>query len=145
MDMRMPETCLAVFKWQVINLRSCCILLVNSVESMMTHGLENPKFKKTIFSGISYFPNTKMWWNVTSILTYAVKSNKCVKTGCCSCNDTWEAKRKESLARVPVLDVGIIKPTTNDKRHNLRIFCFWLVDSVESYGFNSFYVYLKRG
>jgi hypothetical protein len=27
-----PETCWAVFKWQVINLRSCCILLVDSVE-----------------------------------------------------------------------------------------------------------------
>jgi len=41
--MRMPETCWAVFKGQVINLRSCCILLVDSVESMMMHGLANPK------------------------------------------------------------------------------------------------------
>jgi hypothetical protein len=32
MDTRMPETCWAVFKRQVINLRSCCILLVDSVE-----------------------------------------------------------------------------------------------------------------
>ena len=32
MGMRMPETCWAVFKWQVINLRSCCIWLVDSVE-----------------------------------------------------------------------------------------------------------------
>jgi hypothetical protein len=39
----MPETCWAVFKWQVINLKSCCILLVDSVESMMMHGLANPK------------------------------------------------------------------------------------------------------
>jgi hypothetical protein len=28
---------------QAINLRSCCILLVDSVESMMMHGLANPK------------------------------------------------------------------------------------------------------
>jgi len=33
MGMRMPETCWVVFKWQVINLRSCCILLVDSVET----------------------------------------------------------------------------------------------------------------
>jgi hypothetical protein len=38
----MPETCWAVFK-QVINSKSCCILLVDSVESMMMHGLANPK------------------------------------------------------------------------------------------------------
>ena len=43
MGMRMPETCWAVFKWQVINLRICCIWLVDSVKSMMTHGLANPK------------------------------------------------------------------------------------------------------
>jgi len=43
MSMRMPETCSAVFKQQVINLGSCCILLVDSVESMMMHGLANPK------------------------------------------------------------------------------------------------------
>jgi len=33
-------------KRQVINLRSCCILLVESVESMMMHGLRNSKKKK---------------------------------------------------------------------------------------------------
>jgi hypothetical protein len=33
MGMRMPETCWYVFKWQVIYLRSCCIWLVDSVES----------------------------------------------------------------------------------------------------------------
>ena len=42
----MPETCWAAFKWQVINLRICCIWLVDSVESMMMHGLANPKKKK---------------------------------------------------------------------------------------------------
>jgi hypothetical protein len=33
MGMRMPETCWDVFKRQAINLRSCCILLVDSDES----------------------------------------------------------------------------------------------------------------
>jgi hypothetical protein len=42
MGMRMPEARLAVFKRQVINLRSCCILLADSVESMMMHGLATP-------------------------------------------------------------------------------------------------------
>jgi hypothetical protein len=48
MGMRMPETCWAVFKWQVINLRICCIWLVDSVESMMMHGFANPKFKNKV-------------------------------------------------------------------------------------------------
>ena len=51
MGMRMPETCWAVFKRQVINLRSCCILLVDSVESMMIHGFTHPKCKLQ-FSGV---------------------------------------------------------------------------------------------
>jgi hypothetical protein len=41
----MPETCWAVFKWQVINLRRYCIWLVDSVVSMMMHGLANPTLK----------------------------------------------------------------------------------------------------
>jgi hypothetical protein len=47
MAMGMPETCSAVFKRQAIHLRSCCIWLVDSVESMMMHGPANPKDKKT--------------------------------------------------------------------------------------------------
>ena len=43
MGTRMPEIRWAVFKRQVINLRICCIWLVDSVESMMMHGLANPK------------------------------------------------------------------------------------------------------
>ena len=39
----MPETCWAVFKRQVINLRGCCILLVDSVESKCQVGkLQGP-------------------------------------------------------------------------------------------------------
>jgi len=34
MGMRMPETCWAVFKRQVINLRNCCIWLVDSFENV---------------------------------------------------------------------------------------------------------------
>ena len=34
----------AVCKRKVINLRNCCIWLVDSFECMMMHGLENPKF-----------------------------------------------------------------------------------------------------
>jgi len=45
MGMKMPETCWAVFKWQVINLRICYICLVDSIESMMMHGLANPKLR----------------------------------------------------------------------------------------------------
>ena len=37
MGMRMPKTCWAVFKWQVINLRSCCIWMVDSVEKVSSH------------------------------------------------------------------------------------------------------------
>jgi len=47
MGMRMPETCRAVSKRQVINLRSCYILLIDSVECMMMHGLANPKINMT--------------------------------------------------------------------------------------------------
>jgi hypothetical protein len=43
MGMMMPETCWAASKRQVINLKSCYILLVDSVESMKMHGLANPK------------------------------------------------------------------------------------------------------
>jgi len=43
MGVRMPETCWAVFKSQVINLRNCCIWLVDSLECMMMHGLANAK------------------------------------------------------------------------------------------------------
>jgi hypothetical protein len=38
----------AVFKWQVINLRSCCTWLVDSVESMMMHELANHKFRSSL-------------------------------------------------------------------------------------------------
>jgi hypothetical protein len=37
MGMRVPETCRAVFKRQVINLRNCCIRLVDSFEG--THNI----------------------------------------------------------------------------------------------------------
>ena len=42
--MRMPETCWAVSKRQVINPRNYCIWLVDSFECMMMHRLANPNF-----------------------------------------------------------------------------------------------------
>ena len=50
MGMRMPETCWAVFKRQVINLRNSCIWLVYSFECMMMHGLANPKLTNFVTS-----------------------------------------------------------------------------------------------
>jgi hypothetical protein len=44
MGMRMPKTYWAVFKRQAINLRNCCIWLVDSFECIMMHELANPKF-----------------------------------------------------------------------------------------------------
>jgi hypothetical protein len=49
MGMRMPETCWAVFKRQVINLWNCCIWLVDSFECMMMHGLADLKFSLICF------------------------------------------------------------------------------------------------
>ena len=43
MGMRMSKTCGAAFKRRAINLRNCCIWLVDSFECMMMHGLTNPK------------------------------------------------------------------------------------------------------
>jgi len=51
----MPETCWAVFKLQVINLRICCILLVDSVESMMMHGPETPIYLSLFLSSSTNF------------------------------------------------------------------------------------------
>jgi len=44
MGMRMPKTCWAVFKWQVINLRICCIWLVDSVENTTAYLWTNVHF-----------------------------------------------------------------------------------------------------
>jgi hypothetical protein len=55
MGTRMPETWWAVFKWQAINLRNCCIRLVDSFEYMMMHGLTSPKHS-TCF-GRSFHPS----------------------------------------------------------------------------------------
>jgi len=50
MSMRMPETCWAVFKRQVINLWNCCIWSVDSFECMMMQGLKsNPATGLVVF------------------------------------------------------------------------------------------------
>ena len=40
MDLRMPETCWAVFKWEAINVRDWCIWLVDLFEYMMVQDLQ---------------------------------------------------------------------------------------------------------
>jgi len=54
--MRMYETCWAVFKRQAINLRNCCIWLVDSLEYMMMNGLTNPNFKSYNVYHPPFFP-----------------------------------------------------------------------------------------
>jgi hypothetical protein len=54
MGVRMPVTCWAVHKRQVINLRYCCIWLGDSVESMTIHGLANPK---SLYTFRTVFPS----------------------------------------------------------------------------------------
>ena len=71
MGMRMAETCWAVFKRQVINLRNCCIWFVDSFECMMMQGLANPKFKNRYFH---YF-----WpWAPPSLLWVVFLRKKCL-------------------------------------------------------------------
>jgi len=52
-------------KWQVINLRCCCILLVDSVQRMMMHGIANPK---SLFSSMVVKKNTCF---LTSVFEHA--------------------------------------------------------------------------
>jgi hypothetical protein len=74
MGMRMPETCWSVFKRQVMNLRICCIWLVDSVENkdlsrdgqncneIWTRHLPNARLQHyhyiNLFSPISFRKNT---------------------------------------------------------------------------------------
>ena len=44
------QNMLSLFKQQVINLRSCCILFFDSVDSMMMHELANPNFSVCLHS-----------------------------------------------------------------------------------------------
>ena len=67
MGMRMPETCWAIFKRQVINLRSCCILLVDSVGNMMMHGLANPKFNQFRVSSRTFLTIFEVFSKLTKL------------------------------------------------------------------------------
>jgi hypothetical protein len=49
MGMKMPETCWAVSTRQAINLRNCCIWLVDSFECMMMYGLANRKSRPALW------------------------------------------------------------------------------------------------
>jgi hypothetical protein len=73
MGMRIPETCWTVSKRQLINSRSCCILLVDSVKCLMMHGLAKPK-KYTLH----YTPT---WCSVISLIwdvCYACNPHNCM-------------------------------------------------------------------
>ena len=118
MGTRMPETCWAVFKRQVINLRSCCIWLVNSVESMMMHGLANPKLHHLYYEhGASKLLKT---WSVqsdkhreewTSQRGYGNNERcssaaPCMQTaqGCFDVLHIWEVAKKRCQERWAVCD-----------------------------------------
>ena len=83
----MPETCWAVFKRQVINLRSCCILLVDSVESMMMHGLANPN----CYHSVQNLGSSSLLSNNIRIKTYRTKILPVVLYGC----ETWSLTLRE--------------------------------------------------
>ena len=75
MGMRMPETCWAVCKWQVINLMICCIWLVDSVEKTdlsfrITH--ENMGGCTGIAPAIPY--SCRRWQPVVSFILRSVYS-----------------------------------------------------------------------
>jgi hypothetical protein len=65
------DICHLRVKGQVINLWSCCILLVDSVESMMMHGLANPKLITVSLANTECFSNSHIWlfFHLTSHLT----------------------------------------------------------------------------
>jgi hypothetical protein len=62
----------------------CCILLVDSVESMMMHGLANPKFKKLtnyclplIVQLFHYTLYIYVWYDTHTHTHIIVRNNKC--------------------------------------------------------------------
>ena len=59
--MRIPEICWAVFKRQIINLRNCCIWLVDSFEYMIMHGLTIPKFLRFYVHFFDFLPVFRVW------------------------------------------------------------------------------------
>jgi hypothetical protein len=77
--MRMPETCWAVSKRQVINLRSCCILLVDSVERLQrifdiySAYLSFPFFMYILFLTIQW--EEELWVQIQK-LTFLLQSYK---------------------------------------------------------------------
>jgi hypothetical protein len=79
MGMSMPETCWAVFKRQVINLRNCWIWLVDSIESIKRQGLANPKFSASSwfyykrYVDCSFNNLTTMWIFGISTLNFIKK------------------------------------------------------------------------
>jgi len=77
MGMRMPETCWAVFKRQVINLRSCCIWLVDTFRMspvfvpVLLFSFSPPR--PQITSPTKYFHTFSHWKSYIKFGTHAVK------------------------------------------------------------------------
>jgi len=108
MGMRMPETCWAVFKWQVLKLRSCCICFVDSVESMMMHGLANPRLSEcsdltTCFLFKSYNLIDFSQGNVVSVPTV-----KCELPWHCSRRARWLAQQERTCTLIYLTNRDII-------------------------------------
>jgi len=80
MGMRMPKTCWAVFKWQVINLRICCIWLVDSVESVNTLAkswiLILPRSLCNTFLTLS--PHCTFWFTKRQIFCLETQLSSCM-------------------------------------------------------------------
>ena len=73
MGMRLPETCWAVFKRQLINMRNCCIWLVDSFEWMqvffvLIHLLE-PRLRKFSMTSEWYWEYSKLLYDLTFFLS----------------------------------------------------------------------------
>jgi len=83
MGMRMLETCWAVFKRQVINLRSFCIWLVDSVESMMMHGLAIPK-NTYFYVQIFFFENRAVYGMMCKIMAEPDRTQMTIQCGACT-------------------------------------------------------------
>jgi hypothetical protein len=73
MSMRMPETCWAVLKRQAINLRNCCIWLVDSFECMIMHGLTILKFLRFYAHFLDFLPVFRVWIpNIFKFIKYKI-------------------------------------------------------------------------
>jgi hypothetical protein len=79
MGVRMPETCWAIFKWQVINLRIYCIWLVDSVKNVT-------QVQHTKLGIVSYLLE---WLKYYNSKLHKVDKLEIIKLQCCSITTMW--------------------------------------------------------